>query len=304
MTRFAKLLDLRQSDEWQKYLQTLGWKCITSSKGIKISLLKTFIGTVAKVQKPVALLEKDLNEIEAVCKENKAMFVKVEPGLGQDIELLEKAGYKKSYHPLTPPSTILIDLTKSEEELWAGVSKSAKYSVRRARREGVKIEIYQKPNEEILKEFVKLSKQTQRARKVTPPTLEGLKSEVEIFGDKSYLMLAKNPADEIMVGNLSFGFGRGIWFLHGGTSDKGRRGRWGYGLFWQQFLYFKAHGYEVLDMEGVDDDRFPHFTKTWGGFSYFKEKFGGERVQFPYPYIKMLSPALKLLQKVYATIPL
>ncbi|OGC47882.1 hypothetical protein A2886_01320 [candidate division WWE3 bacterium RIFCSPHIGHO2_01_FULL_42_13] len=304
MIRVAKLLDIRQSDEWQKYLSSLGWKYVVTSSGVKVSLLKTFIGTVTKIQKPPVLSESDLNEIEEICKKAGAMFIKIEPGLGQNIELLEGLGYKKSYHPLSPPSTILIDLTKSEEELWTGVSKSAKYLTKRARREDAKIEIYQRPNEEILKSFVELTLQTQKARKVTPPTLEDLKKKVEIFGDRSYLSLAKNPAGEIMVGNLSFGFGKGIWFVHGGTSDRGRHGRWGYELFWQQFLYFKAHGYEVLDMEGVDDDRFPHFTKTWGGFSYFKEKFGGERVQFPYPYIKLLSPVLKLLGKVYATIPL
>lgn len=297
-------LDIRQSREWQEYLESLGWKSVATSNGTKVSILKTLIGTVTKIQKPTVLLAKDLSEIEQICREHKALFIKLEPGLKQDISLLEAAGYKKSFQPLTPPSTILIDLTKSEEALWEGISKSAKYSIRRARREGIKVEFYQKPGDGVLERFVELTKQTEKARKVDSPSLMDLKKKVEIFGDKSFLSLATDANGELMVGNLAFGFGKGTWFLHGGTSHKGRRGRWGYELFWQEFLYLKTHGYEILDMEGVDDGRFPHFTKRWGGFSYFKEKFGGTRVQFPYPYIKLLSPALKLLGKFYATIPL
>ena len=52
MIRVAKLLDIRQSDEWQKYLSSLGWKYVVTSSGVKVSLLKTFIGTVTKIQKP------------------------------------------------------------------------------------------------------------------------------------------------------------------------------------------------------------------------------------------------------------
>ena len=44
--------ELRQSDEWAKYLEWLGWKTKETSKGIKIYLRKTPFGKVAKVQRP------------------------------------------------------------------------------------------------------------------------------------------------------------------------------------------------------------------------------------------------------------
>ena len=67
---------------------------------------------------------------------------------------------------------------------------------------------------------------------------------------------------------------------------------------WEAILHLKDSGYDWLDLEGVDDDRFPAFTRDWGGFSYFKEKFGGKVVRYPMPQIKYLNPVLRILSKV------
>jgi lipid II:glycine glycyltransferase (peptidoglycan interpeptide bridge formation enzyme) len=38
---------------------------------------------------------------------------------------------------------------------------------------------------------------------------------------------------------------------------------------------------------------------TWGGFSHFKEKFGGTIVEFPVPYVKYFNPIIKVISKLY-----
>ena len=87
--------------------------------------------------------------------------------------------------------------------------------------------------------------------------------------------------------------------MFGGTTELGRHNKTGYELLWQSILYFKKLGYAWLDLEGVYDPRFPKYLNAWGGFSHFKEKFGGVVVEFPMPYIKYLSPVLKLIAKLY-----
>jgi lipid II:glycine glycyltransferase (peptidoglycan interpeptide bridge formation enzyme) len=303
-SQFNKIKDIRQSGEWQKYQKWLGWTCLKTSKGTNIALRKILSRAVVKIQRPHNLTQKELVEIEKICRKHKALFIKIEPGSNQNLDELKKAGYVKSYHPLLPPSTIFIDLTKPEKKLWKENSKTCRYSIRRAQREGATIEIHNRPSEDILEIFRGLMKQTAQAKKILVPSLKDLKEQINSFGDDSYVTFVKDPQGAYMAGNYYLGFGKNIWYVHGGTSHIARKGLWGYELTWKSFLLLKKRGYKILDQEGIDDSRFPSFTKNWGGFSHFKEKFGGEKVIFPYPHIKLLNPTLKLLQKIYKTLPL
>src|SRR3972149_9418788 len=99
------------------------------------------------------------------------MFVKIDPALDQTLAVLESAGFIRSFHPLVPPSTIFIDLTKSEMGLWEQISRSGKYSIQRARREGSRIETHQSPSEKILEDFRLVAPDTARVKNILPPPL-------------------------------------------------------------------------------------------------------------------------------------
>src|SRR3989344_69442 len=148
--------DIRQSDNWAECLKLYNWKAIKTSNGNNIYILKTPIGGFVKIQRPKLLDEAELDEIEKICKENNALFIKLDPNIGQDLHLLEKKGYRLSKELLCPSLTIYIDLEKTETELWNGLSHSAKYSVNRAKREGAYTELIQNPNEEQLEKFYKV----------------------------------------------------------------------------------------------------------------------------------------------------
>lgn len=296
--------DLRQSENWKEYLKWLGWNCIRTSKGTSIAIRKTPIGALTKIQRPRNLDEQELKEIEQICLKHKAMFIKIEPGLAQNLDLLESRGYRENKHPFIPPSTSIIDLTLSEENLWKNLSKSGKYSVKRARRDGAKVTYYKNPQKKEIVHFHRLMAETSKEKKLISTKLEDLQKKVALFKENSDLVLVKDGNDKLMAGNLYFGVEKTTWYLHGATAHAGRKGNWGYELMWQSILYFKKEGYTVLELEGIDDDRFPSFTKTWGGFSYFKEKFGGKKIKFPAPYMKVLNPLLKFFERVYGTLPL
>ena len=138
-------LSVRQSDQWAHYLKSLNWVSRRTKSGVNVALLKSIFGVLTKIQRPKPLGTKELEEIEHLCKKNKAIFIKIEPGLHQDEKILKDKGYLSSNFPLSPPSTLIIDLEKPEKELWEDLSKSAKYSVRRAQREGNYLEYLKKP---------------------------------------------------------------------------------------------------------------------------------------------------------------
>ena len=282
----------------------MGWPGVRTPQGKTIVLRKSPFGTVTKIQRPENLSEKELREIEEICRKHKSIFIKIEPGLEQNLHTLEKEGYIHSYHPLLPPSTVFIDLTETEDMLWKAVSKTGRYSIRRAQREGATVETYKNPTVEQLELLLIFLKQTAAARKILVPSMKDLQKQVELFGNDCHVILVKSKEGEYMAGNYYLGHGESVWFVHGGTSHKSRKGKWGYELTWKSYLYLKVQGYKILDLEGIDDERFPSFTKNWGGFSHFKEKFGGQKVEYPIPRIKLLSPVLLFLQKFYKTLPL
>jgi len=290
-------LSLRQSDEWTKYLEFLGWKIISTKNGLKVCLMKTPLGAVSKVQRPKVFQKKDLDEIESICEKDRCMFIKIEPGFGQDEGLLKKRGYVVSRFPLTPPSTMLMELTKSEGQLWERVSKSGKYQINRAKREGNRTEFFPNPSTKQLEIFYVIAKDTAKRGRFYLQPFRDLAKKRDIFKDRCYLTEVYDEDNQLISGKVFFGAGNCATYINGGTSGEGRKGKGGYLLMWHGILYFKNLGYELIDLEGVDDDRFPLFTKNWGGFSHFKEKFGGTVLKLPPPYIKYYNPILKFMAR-------
>ena len=288
----VNILDIRQSKGWSEYLNFLGWNSVRTSSDINIETRKVFFGGLVKIQRPRNVSKNDLVEIAEICKKNKALFIKLEPSLDQDLKVLTENGYVRSSSPLLPPTTIFIYLINNEKTLWNNVSHSGKYSVKRAQRENAKVEFFRNPSENILKSFYDIHKQTGNKKGFYIENFEDIKKKVEIFKNESFVISVKNNEGTIMGANFYLGFDNNVWFMHGATSAEGRKSKAGYELVWRSFLYFKSLGYEILDLEGKDDKRFPNFTKGWGGFSHFKEKFGGEEIVYPEPYIKYLNPLL------------
>ena len=160
-----KLESLRQSKEWFSYLKFLGWSELKTTSGIKIAFMKTPLGAVTKIQRPPKFTEKDLLEIEKLCKKRRALFIKIEPVDEDNAKLLKKNKYVVSGHPLCPPSTSVIKLKTSEAKLWENISKSGKYSIRRAKREGSRVEFIQKPSKKEVEKIFPIIKETSVKRK-------------------------------------------------------------------------------------------------------------------------------------------
>lgn len=301
----SKVVDIRQSPQWGEYLKYLGWKKHSLGDFKNIYSRKAGPLGIAKMQRPVDLTAYDLKIIDELARENKFAFVKLEPALEQCNDDLTLAHYKISQSPLCPPSTIYIDLQNSVETLQGNLSHSAKYSINRAKREGGHVEFYANPSVDLLSQVYPALKDTAIKQKFFVPSFADLKTKIDLWGSECHLAVVKS-ADNVICGTKMFlGFNGNVWFMHGGTSEEGRKTKFGYLLLWESILYLKSNGYKFLDLEGKDDKRFLSFTKTWGGFSHFKERFGGIEVSFPYSYIKFYSSALKFLSRLYnSAIPL
>jgi lipid II:glycine glycyltransferase (peptidoglycan interpeptide bridge formation enzyme) len=88
-------------------------------------------------------------------------------------------------------------------------------------------------------------------------------------------------------------------YVYGGTTTLGRKNKAGYLLQWRILEELKKLGYAYADFEGLIDERLPSTVVTYGGFSHFKERYNPIVVEFPLPYVKLLSPVLKMLRRIY-----
>ncbi len=300
-----KIIDIRQSPEWGEYLKWLGWQKLSLNTHKNLHFLRLGFLTVAKMQRPHNLTHDDLEKLDESAKTHGLAFVKLEPSLGQDLDILDKAGFRTSLSPLSPPSSIFIDLLKPTDELWNKLSPSVKYSINRAKREGGRVEIFANPVDKQIAEAHPIITETARLQKFPAPDIDDLHKKRDLWQENFVLATVRNPAGEICGLKIFLGFDGNIWYMHGGTSNRGRKTKFGYLLLWESISYLKDRGYRFLDLEGKDDNRFPNFTKGWGGFSHFKERFGGMNIKFSQPYIKYYNRGLKILANlVGSTVPL
>ena len=293
-----KIVDIRQSPEWGEYLKWLGWQKQSLDSCKNLYFLKLGFLTIAKMQRPSNLSQDDLQQLDDLAKIHKWAFIKLEPSLDQGLDDLDKADFKPSTSPLSPPSTIFIDLVKSTDDLWTNLSPSVKYSINRAKREGGIVETVSKPTNELLTKIHPIIVETAKSQKFPAPSMEDLIKKRDLWQEHLHLAVVKDVTGEICGLKIFLGFNGNVWYMHGGTSSAGRKTKSGYLLLWESILHLKSRGYKFLDLEGKDDKRFPAFTKGWGGFSHFKERFGGTEAKFPYPHIKYYSKSLKLLAKL------
>lgn len=287
--------DLRQSPKWGEYLAWLGWKSVRTTRDINVEILKTLVGGLAKVQRPKVLTEEDLEEIKKICFGYKPLFIKIEPNYFQEVEVLEKNKYKKSFSPLAPPSTMYIDLGCSESALWEKISKSGKYSIRHSKSH---TEFFKNPSEEVLQKLYSLFVETSKKQKFTVQSFADLKKKAEVFGDECFAALGFDQNNNLTGGKFFLAHKTAVWYLHAGTTAVGRASNVGDKMMWDSILYFKGLNFKTMDLEGIDDPRFPMFTRHWGGFSFFKEKFGGIVVRFPHSYTYYINPFLKVVSKL------
>jgi hypothetical protein len=297
---YQDFINIRQSPPWQVFMGSLKWQCYDTGKGVFVYIFKTPFDfmNIAKMQKPRVLDETDIADIDSICKEHKVLFLKLEPNTGQPESHLDNAGYLKTKYPVSPSITSTIDLTKDKDTLWNSLSRSGKYGVHRAEREGSRVEFYDEPTNEIIDGLYKLHRETSKRNGFMTRSVSDLYKRRDAFGKNCHLGLVYAANGDLCGAKMFQGHKEMVLYTYGGTSAEGKHNRSGYLLMWSSIMYLKDKGYRLFDLEGMYDPRFPNDYKGWEGFTEFKNKFGVDIVEFPEPRTKFFNPVFKLFSRV------
>jgi lipid II:glycine glycyltransferase (peptidoglycan interpeptide bridge formation enzyme) len=193
-----------------------------------------------------------------------------------------------------PEHTILADLTRTEDELFAGLHKMARRNVRTAQKLGV-----QAGRDSDFEAFWRIFDETNtRAQLGAFPRgyYETLFREGNKHGSETYLVLSRHE-DRTLAGGFFLGLGASTLYLYGGSvrddrppaegQEKRKDAKAPDAFYWNAMLDAKAHGYSVFDFWGIP--RVLDESKHSFGVFRMKLKFSTDRYWFP-AYDLRLSP--------------
>lgn len=218
-------------------------------------------------------------KIAEIAKKEKCVFVRVRPQLintPENLQLLADLGLKKSPMHLAAEHTVIIDLTKPEDELLANMRRQTRYEVRRAAKQGITVEKSQ--SEEIFKEFRKVQAETAKRQGFVPPNLRTLMAEREAFGDNIAIYVAKTDEGKPIAYGMIIKDGKEGDYYEAASTELNRKMPGAYALLWQVMKDLKAEGYERFNLWGIAPAGQPNHR--YAGVTTFKTGFGGEVVEY------------------------
>ncbi len=276
------LADIRQSPEYAKYLKTQGW-IVENLGGINYFIRKIpLIGSVIKVQRPP---EVRLETINKLAHNYHAFQIIIEPRSDLDVKILKWEKYKLSKNPYLPSKTLILDLTKSKEELIRGFKKDAISAIKKS----AGIEVREVRNEQDLENFQKAWKASVNFNRYVPSVKQLLNLRKSFKLNPPLFLTSHNIQGKIIGGGVfTISHENVCYYWYAFTNTEGRSTLSQYSLLYKGILWGKLQRCKVFDFEGIYDARFPN--KKWLGFTHFKKSFGGEEVSYPGCFTLMRFP--------------
>ncbi|MBR0242367.1 peptidoglycan bridge formation glycyltransferase FemA/FemB family protein [Candidatus Saccharibacteria bacterium] len=219
------------------------------------------------------------DKIAEVGKKEKCVFVRIRPQLlntPENLKLLEGLGLKKSPMHLAAEHTVILDLTKPEEQLLAEMRRQTRYEVRRAEKLGIKVT--SSNTEEIFKEFHKVQAETAKRQGFIPPSLKTLLAEREAFGEQIQIYCAETADGQPIAYGLIITSGEEGDYYEAASTDLNRKLPGAYALLWQVTRDLKKNGYRRFNLWGIAPAGQPHHR--YAGVTTFKTGFSDEITEF------------------------
>src|SRR3989344_1585103 len=275
--------DLRQTPQYARYMETLGWQTAKVNGDYLYFRKLPLIGNVGKLQRPQKLPTAE--QLRALQKRHHLSVLYLEPTRHPSPITHHLTRAKSAF---LPSKTIYIDLAISEETLLKEMKPKTRYNIGLAARRGVIIK-----NSTLINEFANLWQSSARKRGMWLPQKKEIKALWSAYRDKAHLLLA-HSAEKPIAGVLLVESPEIMYYMYAGSTSEGKKLFAPTLLAWEAMRLAKEKGKKFFDFEGIYAPRYKS-TKTWKGFTKFKEGFGGKVVEYPPTLVYYSNPLLKLL---------
>ncbi len=223
--------------------------------------------------------------LRAVARARRLTHVTADPGLegSQHDGLMAAAGWRPT-SAVQLTSSQVIDLSRSEDELWSDVYKSSRRYANGARKRGCRV---REGDESDLPVFYDILVETAVRSGFIPRAFEAYRAVYRAFHaqGRAMLLIGSLPDGTDVSSKLILFCGGRASQLYGGLSDAGGEIRAGHFFEWQAILRCKAAGATVFDMWG----------RSTPGIAHFKAGFGGRVVEYGGTWDLVVNPLVHAL---------
>jgi peptidoglycan pentaglycine glycine transferase (the first glycine) len=239
-----------------------------------------------------------LSDLQSFAKEQKAIFIKMDP----DVELgrglpgsegdvmdqsgqaviaeLKRRGWGYASDQIQFQNTVLIDLHPTEEEMLARMKPKTRYNVRLAEKKGVSLRVgtwgdlpalYKIYAETSLRDGFVIRDEEYYL------TVWKMFMKQAISGQPSAFPLIAEVENEVVAAIFLFVFGKKAYYVYGMSRNAHREKMPTYLLQWEAMKIAKSRGCEIYDLWGAPEV-FDESDSMWGVYR-FNEGRGGEVVR-------------------------
>lgn len=194
----------------------------------------------------------------------------------------EQWALRKAPSDALPPHTLVLDLSRPEERILAGMRSKTRYNIRLAGRRGVTV---REGSPEELGHWYAIYEETMRRNHTRVHREEFFDALLEAGEHQEQTPRAAQTGLKLFLaeqeGELRSGMilaiqGEYALYLYGASSSRGRESMSTYALQWHAIRYAGAAGCTEYDLSGIPDDDHP--SHPMHGLLRFKLGFGGHHV--------------------------
>lgn len=211
-----------------------------------------------------------VDALKKLAREQKSIFVKIEPLDGKVPEVLHKFKFKKSSKEIQPHRTVIMNLDASGEELLAAMHHKTRYNIRVAEKNGLKWVKRNDPDA-----FWKLLKHTAKHDNFSTHSKEYYEKLCHAAGLDISTFFIEHDGKPI-AGLIGLVSDATMYYLHGAMDrdQKYKPMMAPYLLHWETIKWAKSCGIKKYDWWGID-------AQKWPGVTRFKLGWGGRQVYHP-----------------------
>lgn len=228
-------------------------------------------------KKVIKLFVKSIKELAS---KERCWFIRVRPeilSIPKNLTLFSKLGFISAPMHLNAENTWILDISRSEEELLAGMRKTTRYLVRKGEKSDLAIEISKDSG--LAKVLFDLQKETAVRHKFVGFPEKLFKNEIEIFtkDDNARVFLCKKGKGVLAIAIIIF-YGDTAYYHFSGSVSGHNELPFSYFLQWQIIKEAKRRGIKYYNFWGIAPNSNPNHR--FAGVTLFKTGFGGERIDW------------------------
>ena len=205
-------------------------------------------------------------------------YLRIEPQGPNAKKVLKQLHAKRAHRDIQPKNTLIKNLDRPDDELFAEMMPTNRRLYRRATESGFSFEQSHDPID--LSYFLDMIHQVAARTGIQPHSDEYYTQMAKaLFPHKAAALFIAKHNDKPVATAIVYEDARTRYYAHGANAESARKLQPSVYLVGHMIFDAKARGKKYFDYYGVAPPHTPK-THTWSGFSQFKRSFGGREVEY------------------------